>query len=82
VSHAPAPLPQPEFGDAIYDKKLEKPSSFILIIIIPYIHCFPKGFLELANNPPYQRKWFIIEGTKPVEEVFTEIWSIVQERLG
>lgn len=40
-----------------------------------------KGFLELADNPPYQRKWFVVDGTKPVEEVFTDIWSIVQETL-
>ena len=40
-----------------------------------------KCFLELADNPPYQRKWFVIDGTKPVEEVLTDIWSIVQERL-
>jgi len=40
-----------------------------------------KGFLELANNPPYQRNWYVVDGTRPVEEIHTEIWSVVQERL-
>ena len=40
-----------------------------------------KGFLELANNPPYQRKWFTIDGTRPVEEVHAEIFSTIQESL-
>jgi dTMP kinase len=40
-----------------------------------------KGFLDLSNNPPYQRKWFVIDGTRPVEEVHTEIFSMIQERL-
>jgi dTMP kinase len=40
-----------------------------------------KGFLELANNPPYDEKWYVIDGTKPVEEVHAEIWSIVQKEL-
>jgi len=40
-----------------------------------------KGFLELANNPPYQREWYVVDGTRPVEEIHTEIWSFIQERL-
>ena len=40
-----------------------------------------KGFLDLANDPPYQRKWYVIDGIRPVEEVHTDIFSIVQENL-
>ena len=56
------------------DMKVEKPKETLREKV-------RKGFLELADNPPYQKKWFVVDGTKPVEEVFTDIWSIVQERL-
>jgi len=37
-----------------------------------------KEFLELSRNPPYERKWYVINGTRPVEVVSDEIWGIVQ----
>jgi dTMP kinase len=39
------------------------------------------GFLELANNPPYGEKWYVIDTTRPVEEVQVEILDIVQKRM-
>lgn len=41
-----------------------------------------REFSELAENPPYQRKWYVVDGTKPVEEIHTEIFSIVQKEMG
>ena len=43
----PVRLPQPGFGDAIYDKRLQKPSS--LVFIIPYVACFLKVLLDLRS---------------------------------
>lgn len=40
-----------------------------------------KEFLELANNPPYGREWYVIDGTRTVEEIHAQVWSIVQEKL-
>ncbi len=40
-----------------------------------------KGFLEMANNPPYGKEWFIIDGKKPVEEIQAQVWGIVQKKL-
>lgn len=37
-----------------------------------------KEFLELSKNPPYERKWHVINGTRPVEVVSDEIWGLVQ----
>jgi dTMP kinase len=37
-----------------------------------------KEFLELSKNPPYGKKWHVIDGTRPVEVVNDEIWGIVQ----
>jgi dTMP kinase len=39
------------------------------------------GFLSLAENPPYEEKWYVIDTTKPVEEVHIEIWDIVQKQM-
>jgi len=41
-----------------------------------------KEFIELAENPPYNGKWYVIDGTRPVEEIHTEIFSVVQESMG
>ncbi len=40
-----------------------------------------REFLEMSENPPYQRKWIVIDGTRPVEEIHTEIFSVVQEQM-
>ena len=40
-----------------------------------------REFIEMANNPPYQRKWYVIDGTRPVEEIHTEIFSVVQRQM-
>jgi len=40
-----------------------------------------KEFLEMAKDPPYEEKWHVIDGTKPVEGVQAEIWDIVQKEL-
>ena len=39
------------------------------------------GFLELANNPPYGREWHVIDGTKTVEEIQAQVWSLIQEKI-
>jgi dTMP kinase len=39
------------------------------------------GFLSLAENPPYEEKWYVIDTTRPVEEVQVEIWDIVQKQM-
>jgi dTMP kinase len=39
------------------------------------------GFLNLAENPPYEEKWYVIDTTRPVEEVQVEIWDIVQKQM-
>lgn len=56
------------------DMKEEKPKETLRVRV-------SKGFLELANNPPYQRKWYVIDGTKPVEQIQAEIWGFVQKEL-
>jgi len=38
-------------------------------------------FLEMADNPPYEKKWNVIDGTKPVEEIQASIWSAVQKEI-
>jgi dTMP kinase len=38
-------------------------------------------FLELSENPPYDKKWYVIDGTKPVEEIQATIWNTVQGKL-
>lgn len=40
-----------------------------------------KTFLDLASNPPYGKKWYVIDGSKPVEEIHTEIYGIVQKEI-
>jgi dTMP kinase len=40
-----------------------------------------REFLEMAKHPPYEGKWFVVDGTKPVEEVQAEIWGTVQEGM-
>ena len=40
-----------------------------------------REFLEMANNPPYEKKWNVIDGTKPVEEIQASVWSAVQEEI-
>ena len=40
-----------------------------------------KEFLELASNPPYGKKWFVIDGNKPVEEIHEELWKIVEKEI-
>jgi len=37
-----------------------------------------KEFLELSKIQPYERKWYVIDGTRPVEVVSDEIWGIIQ----
>jgi len=39
------------------------------------------GFLSLAENPPYNENWYVIDTTKPVEEVHVDILNIVQEKI-
>lgn len=39
------------------------------------------GFLSLAERPPYDEKWYIIDTKRPVEEVHVEIWDIVQKKI-
>ncbi len=39
------------------------------------------GFLSLAENPPYKEKWYVIDTTRPVEEVHVEILDIVQKQM-
>jgi dTMP kinase len=39
------------------------------------------GFLSLAENPPYDEKWYVIDTTRPVEEVHVEILDIVQKQM-
>jgi dTMP kinase len=40
-----------------------------------------KEFLELAKNPPYQRKWYVIDGSKSVEEVQDDIWNALKPMI-
>jgi len=40
-----------------------------------------REFLEMSENPPYQRKWVVIDGNRPVEEIHTEIFSVVQKQM-
>jgi len=40
-----------------------------------------KAFLDLASNPPYGKKWFVIDGNKPVEEIHEELWEIVEKEI-
>ena len=37
-----------------------------------------KAFLDLASNPPYGKKWHVIDGSKPVEEIHDEIYKVVK----
>jgi len=40
-------------------------------------------YLHLAeNNPDEETKWFIIDGTKELNEIHQEIWNIVKDNLG
>ena len=40
-----------------------------------------KKFLELSKEPPYGKKWQIIDGTRPVDAVSDEIWGTVQTMI-
>jgi len=40
-----------------------------------------REFLNLARNPPYKRKWFIIDGTKEVTYIQDQIWNIIKNEL-
>ncbi len=44
----------------------------------PFREKVRKEFLELSETPPYGRKWYVIDGSRPVEVVSDEIWGIVQ----
>jgi len=39
------------------------------------------GFLSLAENPPYNENWYVIDTTRPVEEVHVEILDLVQKQM-
>jgi dTMP kinase len=40
-----------------------------------------REFLEMAEQPPYEGTWYVIDGTKPVEQVQAEIWDVIQKSL-
>ncbi len=39
------------------------------------------GFLSLAENPPYNENWYVIDTTKPVEEVHVDILDIIRGKI-
>ena len=47
----------------------------------PFREKVRKEFLKLSEDPPYGKKWHVIDGTKPVEVVSDEIWGIVQTMI-
>ncbi len=40
-----------------------------------------REFLNLARDPPYKKKWFIIDGTKEITYVQDQIWDIIKREL-
>jgi dTMP kinase len=40
-----------------------------------------KEFLELSKEPPYGKKWQIVDGTRPVDAVSDEIWGTIQTMI-
>jgi len=66
--------PKQESLEKFLDMKEEKPVETLRQKV-------SKEFLELANNPPYGREWYVIDGTRTVEEIQAQVWSIVQEKL-
>jgi len=40
-----------------------------------------KEFLELSKDPPYGKRWQIIDGSRPVDAVSDEIWGAVQKMI-
>lgn len=39
------------------------------------------NFLDMAKTPPYGEKWVVIDGSRPIEEVHTEIFDAVQREM-
>jgi len=72
--------------------ELEKPiikPNIVFFLNIPEVTATTRSekqeslqkFLEMANNQPYEKKWNVIDGTKPVEEIQASIWSAVQKEI-
>ena len=40
-----------------------------------------KEFLNLSRTPPYNKKWYVINGTKEIGYIHEQIWNIVQREL-